>query len=136
MNLDATIRSAAPDWTRAVNVMGDSETQPPENTLEAALEYMERKADEWNLPALHAQGAAAVRIATLLMLADKWQGETLHTLAAQVATKYVNATRFLLAVLNSPDEGDRCAKMFGFQDAPAMYLWLVSHKSVAASEDE
>ena len=54
--------------------MSDSETQPPENTLEAALEYMERKADEWNLPALHAQGAAAVRIATLLMLADKWQG--------------------------------------------------------------
>ena len=116
--------------------MSDSETQPPENTLEAALEYMERKADEWNLPDLHAQGAAAVRIATLLMLADKWQGETLHTLAAQVATKYVNATRFLLAVLDSPDEGDRCAKMFGFQDGPAMFLWLVGHESVATSEDE
>ena len=45
---------------------------------------MERKADEWNLPDLHAQGAAAVRIATLLMLADKWQGKTLHTLALPV----------------------------------------------------
>ena len=32
------------------NVMSDSETQPPENTLEAALEYMERKADEWRDP--------------------------------------------------------------------------------------
>lgn len=63
--------------------MSDSETQPPENTPEATyqamLEYMERKADEWNLPDLHAQGAAAVRIATLLMLVDKWQGKTLHT---------------------------------------------------------
>ena len=116
--------------------MSDSETQPPENTLEAALEYMERKAGEWNLPKLHTQSAAAVRITMLLNLLDKWQGATLHTLAAQTATKYVNATRFVLAVLDSPDEGDRCAKMFGFEDAHAMLLWLIGNDSVAASEDE
>lgn len=116
--------------------MSDSETQPPENTLEAALEYMDRKADERNLPDLHPQGAAAVRIASLLLLAHKWQGEALHTLAAKTSTKYINATRFLLAALHTPDEGDRCARIFGFQDAPAMLLWLVGHESVFASEDE